>query len=103
MSSYSCGNCGNEHEPNVCPGPPAHSSQAGRQTMSDPNLAAMREVERVTLERAAQAVKEQSNACGRHRGPCHTADLASVHGVAPLTDAELTEIWERSQKYSRTI
>ena len=64
-------------------------------------LAAMREVEKLTRERAAQI-------CDTWAGHVRKTDFieqaiavehraTDIRELAPLTDAELTEIWERSQ------
>jgi len=72
-------------------------------TDHDKQLAAMREVERVTRERAAQRCRSNKlseeereyEACNLE---CHSSDADEIIELAPLTDAELTEIWERSHE-----
>ena len=61
--------------------------------MTPPNLAAMREVEKLTREGAVKAIITWAeDTCNDNAAMCY------VYDVPPLTDAELTEIWERSQK-----
>ena len=71
--------------------------------MTPPNLAAMREVEKLTRERAAQRCRSNElseeereyEACNLE---CHSSDADEIIELPPLTDAELTEIWERSHE-----